>query len=355
MPRKLPDLLLSLAFILVISFSLFSPLPDLSQFWDQDCPAGSHSIACRLKAWVKFPAAFNAYFSDHYLLHKEQVSALESVRFHLLDEKTYPNVLIGNNDWLYYTGENNLQDYECSMPFTNAELETIRTRLLDWQSQLQERGIRFYVVIAPNKESIYPQYLPGQVRAGLRACRIDQVLDVLGDTSLNVLDLRDALQSAAQTAQVYHRTDTHWNSLGAFIASREIISLASRDFPDLSIPSLNDYAPELQSHSGDLAGFLPRDDRFIEQETVLTPLAPAKANFVEGTDLTAISTIPGSSLPSALVFCDSFSDALKPYLSEHFSRVVYSRSFSLDLGLVDQEKPDVVVFEIAQRYLTVLR
>ncbi len=56
-----------------------------------------------------------------------------------------------------------------------------------------------------------------------------------------------------------------------------------------------------------------------------------------------------------MIFCDSFADALKPYLSEHFSRVVYSRSFDLDLGLIDNEKPDVVIFELAQRYLTVLR
>ncbi len=69
-------------------------------------------------------------------------------------------MLIGKEDWLYYTGENNIQDHECTMPFTKTELAAIRERLLAWNERLQQRGIRFYVVIAPNKESIYPQYLP---------------------------------------------------------------------------------------------------------------------------------------------------------------------------------------------------
>jgi hypothetical protein len=220
---------------------------------------------------------------------------------------------------------------------------------------LQQRGIRFYVVIAPNKETIYPQYLPDQVRQGVHACRIDQVLQELQPTSLTVLDLRAPLQIAAQTVQVYHRTDTHWNSLGALIASEEILTRVKQDFPALTVPTINVYTQAIKAHSGDLAGFLPKDERFVEQEAFLTPLTPDQAVFKEVTGGTAVSTIPNSALPRAVIFCDSFSDSLKPYLSEHFSRVVYSRSFALDLGLIDQEQPDVVILEVAQRYLTVLR
>ena len=34
---------------------------------------------------------------------------------------------------------------------------------------------------------------------------------------------------------------------------------------------------------------------------------------------------------------------------------LYAHSFAVDLDLVSREKPDIVIFEIAQRYLTVLR
>ena len=264
-------------------------------------------------------------------------------------------MLIGKEDWLYYTGENNIADYECTSPFTASELQSIRSRLLDWNDQLTDRGIKFYVVFAPNKETIYPQFLPDSVKPGAKSCRIDQVMQELRSTQMSVLDLRDPLRSEARTTQVYHRTDTHWNAIGALRASREILSLIKKDFPQLTLPSLGDYQKKVQPISGDLAAFLPYDERFVEQSISLIPLAPHRAELEEGADRMIISSIPESTLPGALVFRDSFSDALIPFLSEHFSRTVYAHSFSVDLDLVDKEKPDIVIFELAQRYLTVLR
>ena len=356
MIRKLPDLFLALAFLFIISIPLFSPLPIQSLFWDQDCVSQSNpSIKSSIKALVDFPATFNDYFCEHHLLFQEEVDALHSARFFLLHEKSYPNVLIGKQDWLYYTGENNINDYECASFFTKRELKAIRSRLLDWNEQLEERGIHFYIVVAPNKETIYPQYLPDRIVPGEHICRIDQVMQILQPTRLSVLDLRDTMQSGTQTAQVYYRTDTHWNSTGAFLASREILTLLKQDFHDLEIPAMNDYSREKQSFSGDLADFLPADEKFVEYETVLIPRFTPSALFEDMPDRSVISHIPKSSLPSAVIFCDSFSDELQPYLSEYFSRVIYSRSFSIDLDLIDREKPDIVILEIAQRYLTLLR
>ena len=283
------------------------------------------------------------------------VDALINFRFHFLRETVFPNVLIGKEDWLYYTGENNIADFECTSPFTASELQSIRSRLLDWNDQLSKLGIKFYIVFAPNKESIYPQFLPDRVIPGTKSCRIDQVMQELRSTQLSVLDLRDILRSEARSTQVYHRTDTHWNAAGALLASREILSLIQKDFPQLTLPSLGEYQEDLQPFSGDLAAFLPYDERFVERSISLIPLTPHRAKLEQAADRMIISSIPDSPLPGALIFRDSFSDALIPFLSEHFSRAVYAHSFSVDLDLVESEKPDIVIFELAQRYLTTLR
>jgi alginate O-acetyltransferase complex protein AlgJ len=180
-------------------------------------------------------------------------------------------------------------------------------------------------------------------------------MGALQGTSLSVLDLRKTLQSAALNAQVYHRTDTHWNAVGALLASSEILSTIKKDFPVPTLPSLNDYRQDSVPFSGDLAGFLPPDPRFIEMAPDLVPAFQSKSALEEGADKTIISSIPASALPRALIFRDSFADALIPFLSEHFSRMVLVHSFSVDLNLAVQEKPDLVIYEIAQRYLTVLR
>lgn len=356
MPRKLPNLVLLIIFALIITSPLASLPADFSRFLDQsEAPRQNNSLIAFVKTFVDFPPAFSDFFEDHHLLHQQLVDALIGFRFHLLRETVFPNVLIGNEDWLYYTGENNLADYECSLPFTAGELQAIRSRLLDWDEQLSKRGIKFYVVFAPNKETIYPQYLPDNVKSGVLSCRIDQVMQELRSTQLSVLDLRIPLISEARNTRVYHRTDTHWNAAGALRATREILSLIKKDFPHLTVPSKADFAEDLQPFSGDLAAFLPFDERFAERSISLVPLTPPRAELEQGADRMIISSIPESPLPGALIFRDSFSDALIPFLSEHFSRVVYAHSFSVDLDLVDSENPDIVIFELAQRYLTVLR
>lgn len=356
MPRKLPDLVLLTVFTLIIYAPLFSPLPSPTLVWNQEFASQpGFSVARLAKTLVDFPASYSSYFDDHYLLHQQQVDVLNLVRFHLLHETTFPNVLIGKQDWLYYTGENNIAEFECVIPFTSKELRAVRSRVLDWNEQLEEGGIRFYIVIAPNKETIYPQYLPDRIKPGVNACRIDQVMRELQTTQLSVLDLRAAMQTAALNSQVYYRTDTHWNAAGALLASQEILALLKEDFPQLTLPSINDYQEETQPFSGDLAGFLPADGRFVEQAVSLVPILQPRALLEEGADRSIVSSIPGSALPRVLIFRDSFTDALIPFLSEHFSRVVYGFSFIVDLDLVDREKPDIVIFELAQRYLTVLR
>ena len=51
--------------------------------------------------------------------------------------------------------------------------------------------------------------------------------------------------------------------------------------------------------------------------------------------------MPG--LPRAVMFRDSFASWLIPFLSEHFSRIVFSWEYSFDRALVEREHPDVVI------------
>jgi len=49
------------------------------------------------------------------------------------------------------------------------------------------------------------------------------------------------------------------------------------------------------------------------------------------------------------MFRDSFVSWLIPFLSEHFSRIVYSWENSFDHELVGRKHPDVVIHEMVER------
>ena len=51
------------------------------------------------------------------------------------------------------------------------------------------------------------------------------------------------------------------------------------------------------------------------------------------------------------MFRDSFASRLIPYLSEHFSRILYQWQNDFDPELIRREHPDVVIQEMVGRHL----
>jgi alginate O-acetyltransferase complex protein AlgJ len=64
--------------------------------------------------------------------------------------------------------------------------------------------------------------------------------------------------------------------------------------------------------------------------------------------------MPDPKLPSAVIFRDSFFNGLQPFTSEHFSRVVYVSDFVVNFDLIAEENPQIVILEVAERYLNKL-
>ena len=52
-----------------------------------------------------------------------------------------------------------------------------------------------------------------------------------------------------------------------------------------------------------------------------------------------------------MIFRDSFTSALAPFLSEHFSRAVYLWQNDFDADAVRREQADVVIQQIVGRHL----
>jgi hypothetical protein len=66
------------------------------------------------------------------------------------------------------------------------------------------------------------------------------------------------------------------------------------------------------------------------------------------------SEIPGSDLPRLVMFHDSFGGALQPFFAEHFSKAVFvSKGMGFEEALLEQERPQVVLQELTERYLWV--
>ena len=366
--RKITEL------ILVLSFFLLACAPFLAGFFDQELGSASGEkramaerpeIGLIRDSFPEYSTRYERYYSDSFPLRNQLIRWNNLIRLKVFGESPIRGVRLGREGWLFYADEWVFEDYENIMPFSPENLAKIRTVLDQRRIWLAKRGIHFLVVVPPNTQTIYPEYLPPGVHKIGKESRYDQVAQYLKPYhEIEFLDLRSPLLRAKPTQRLYQRTDSHWNDYGAFVGYQALVDRISDRLPNVRRLSLEDFTVStVRGEGGDLAGMLSLSDLITEERIVLTPKFHPRSVDVSrdypdpvdepGREMVVKET-RDTSLPKALVFRDSYSWGLIPYLSESFQSVVYLWTFDFLPEIIEREKPDVVIFECVERYLNAL-
>ena len=310
-----------------------------------------------LRDW---PRRFEAYFDDQLGGRETLVYWHNRIKL-ALGIAPSDKVLPGRESWLFYAGTeadgqvDPIRDLRGKSLFSEHELAAWAANLNSKQRWLAARGIAYLFVIAPNKSSIYPEYLPARIQPG--PSRTDQLVQYLAQHStVPLLDLRPALLAAKADGQLYHRTDSHWNALGAWHAQQAIQMQLRHWFPELAALPHHSWSWQQQT-GGDLAQMLGlrqvlREPKPQAQEgcyQVRRQLQPEPPHSqIVGCD---------RALWQGLLFHDSFADALAAYLAHYFHDLTML-SIRPDLAyftrLVAETQPDIVIEQRVERYLALI-
>ena len=176
-----------------------------------------------------------------------------------------------------------------------------------------------------------------------------------------IVDVRDRLREAKGRERIYCRTDSHWNDRGAFVAYQQIMTALQRWYPGLAPLPREAFADAIdQEPGGDLAAMIGMKDVVREEGLLLRPRVPRRAQAaIAGMTMPHLTPwrqphafeIPGASLPRAVMLRDSFGNALMPFLSEHFRRILYLYTKKLSPEVIAREEPQVVIQEFVERRL----
>jgi alginate O-acetyltransferase complex protein AlgJ len=315
------------------------------------------------KALLSFPARFEAAFSDRFGFRAFLVRTQALAKFYWLHMSPSSKVVLGRDGWLYLA--ESMDEYRGirRLPFA-----TIQKWLQEFKAKkafFESRNIKYLVVIAPNKETVYPEFLPTNIRQIQNKLYIDDLMNAWpADSRLNILDLREPLASAKSTGRLYLKTDSHWNQLGAALASDAIINRLSFWFPELQ-PQTNSHAFRTErGNAGDLSQLMGLADRMREKHIIVASdgksLRPARLRFnkkINGIlSNQAVESTDERNRLNVIVTGDSFSDALNNFLPAHFRRSLKFRPYlsckdPILNTLVAVEKPDVFVEVIVDRHL----
>lgn len=310
--------------------------------------------------------AFRDLFERQFVIGPELQTARMRWMYRLFGISAAPEVLAGHRDWLYlYGGVYANKRSIAREPFEAKELQAWVDNIASWRAYLDRKDIHLAFMIAPDKHSIYPEYLPWhlqQRRGG--TSRIDTLIEALRADSrthdLHIVDPRPELLRHKGDAELFYRADTHWNNLGALAAYQALVQQMQPWYPQIQAFEFKDFAQHCQESSkGDLASILnlTKSDLFRRCEIVWPesferehshPLVNQLAWY--GTDVNV--HLPPRPIRNLLVWGDSFSTGFLPFILAHTTEARVLRGAGLyDADELNLQQPDLVIIEMVERHL----
>lgn len=264
----------------------------------------------------------------------------------------FSQVVQGDSGWLYFAQD---MSSKCQ---PNRPLTATVAALRQLKSEVESSGRSFVLVVAPDKTTVLPQYLPADYPD--RQCSVAASAPFWSAvTRAGALDLRAGLRalSTPGTTPIYYPQDTHWTDLGSLDMLRTV---ADRIQPGVSIPWRT--APNgLVVRPADLPPLVGQSGVDLGVRYALRPdgthdlTGPARENLARPVHFGAGKPVPGMITEPATLLGDSFLERGTRYLPAVFSdatAVAYSSLVTnpdqVQAALVPSR---IVVVEVVERDL----
>ena len=281
--------------------------------------------------WGAFPGRLDAFLRDHFGLREPLATGWGLLKYAL---RYTPRVAVGREGWLYLPRywDSKYGARDCAA--LSDEVRSLAGRLDRFADHAARSGVPVLFAVAPDKETLYPEYMPG--KSGAVRCDLHAgLMGALDGKRVKSVDLRAPLEAGKAKERVYFKTDSHWNDVGGWRVARALLegSCASRSAcARLPEPSLS-----MKTYSGDLAGLMGLAAVLTEPYQALD-VAPAK----RGTR-------------RLVVVGDSFAETIVRFLAsgESVAEVNFRHHAEgrVDLRPVVASKPDAILIVIVERYL----
>ena len=324
-----------------------SPLKDKPQLTGED---GSFNIG--------FLKDAGDWFESVYAFRPEMITADSLVQKAVYNVSSQDNVISGRQNWLFYQATVN--DYTAQEPLSDRMIFNIASNIALLQRYVDSKGADMVFTIAPNKNSLYPEYMPDGYIVTENAKNHERLAALIRSSDINYLDLyslfTDARSASADNAPLYYARDSHWNEEGAVMVYEQLMQAAGQVYASDRL-QIADAPAAAADMYGDLslmlypAGILPEERGIYipEYHWIYTgEAADVTANYVEtANDSAAIRA-------KLVMYRDSFGNSLLPYFAETFESGVFSQTMPYPIDNDMGEGTGLVIVEIVERHLSSL-
>ena len=319
-------------------------------FFGGDASSSEGRELAAFPAWTKEDGSFNSAFftefdswlTDRFTGRSQFISVNAWIRENIFHSGS-DQVLVGRDGFLFFA--DTVPDYTGEGLLSEEKIAAAADALLAMSEYAAEKGAKLIVAVAPNKNTVYGDYMPTAYPRSTEDSNMTRLHEALEERGVLYTDLREVLTESETL--LYHKRDTHWNGMGALFAYDAILDAAEiphEDYAGYPVVTTQDFP-------GDLDEMLYPAKTLYDENTV--PDADFENRFIYTsayrTAMDMIITTRGHGEGKALIFRDSFGSALIPYFSASFAEVQYERAVPYRIDLLETFPADLVVVEIAER------
>lgn len=223
--------------------------------------------------------------------------------------------------------------------------------IVDRSKYLLSKNIFYRHIVFPSKPLVKLHFLPTQYKNIQSVFKKYYETHLNGEVKNNVLyPLDDLLKLERSGISTFKKLDTHNTHQGIELICNFLLLHLGIDFT-------KKYHYKLENQIGDLGVMLQLNQ--IAEEKVVSNFEKCNyrignRDFLPSVTNEIIISISSSIMlkKRLLIFGDSFSESLIPFLEPYFASIMYVRSSFLHKDIVEYYKPDIVITANAERYLS---
>lgn len=279
-------------------------------------------------------------------------------------------VHVGNDGWLFLVkGANNVSAlYKNKSSFTPEMVESWSELLRMRNEKINALGARYVHLPAPEKLTVLHKYYDGKIENinGSPTIALLSSYKSVPDYAVNPIPY---FSQQIDKFPVYWKTDTHWSFWGCYCAYQLLctkLGVVPNDelvkYPYTPVNMVLDLGSKVEPKVKEEARFYKLNQhskrvyanelvRFKEKNDLIN-----EGSLHVGSHVVFRNESDGAIKQKVILFGDSFSEyrtvLLTGMLAETFEEVHFIWSASLDYEYIEKVRPDYVISELAERFMT---
>ena len=300
----------------------------------------------------EYPKKYEEYFND-YLPFRNELVKLKNLNDIFIFKNVFNRIVfLGKEKWLFHKWNN-------IYSFNEEELETAKNNLIHFRDELKKKNIDFILLICPDKQLVYPKYVPNYIKGKLPNNGTEIFVEYIkNNTDIKVVYPKEELLKYKDKYQLYYKYDAHWNTLGAYIEYTQLMKSFGIYIDNIDNVDIKDFDGNQSYNLGvyqynDMAYLLSlnslkyyNDDKTYIISNYITK--NYETNYYISSENFSFNSKSYKSKDNIIIIRDSFGLNMIDYIATGFRQSKFIHLDTFKNENITECKPDIVVFQLVE-------